>query len=255
MHKQLALDPPSLDGFPLYTMLRAADLTMRSTPRRMLPITPHILKKMCSLCSSLGEFGPAMRVCLTFAYFGMMRQSNLAPYSKLTFDCTRNTCRGDVLVSPPGLVIIMKWAKTIQTMDKAALLPLPSIQGSIADPVQAFHQLEKVSPTTSPNQPLLTVQRRGRACAITTKTLSKLFKIIVKALRLDSEMYSLHSLRRGGATAAFNAGVSITDIKRHGNWSSDAFWIYVTSPAVADSSVAKALASNMVTSQLVVCHK
>ena len=38
--------------------------------------------------------------------------------------------------------------------------------------------------------------------------------------------YSLHSLRRGGATAAALAGIPMRLIKRHGRWRSDVAYLY-----------------------------
>lgn len=46
------------------------------------------------------------------------------------------------------------------------------------------------------------------------------------------ELFSGHSLRRGGATAAFQAGVDPLFIRLQGQWSSDCWLLYVAlSPA------------------------
>ena len=39
-------------------------------------------------------------------------------------------------------------------------------------------------------------------------------KIMLDILKLDKKLYSLHSLRRGGATATYGEGVGQIDIKR-----------------------------------------
>ena len=36
-----------------------------------------------------------------------------------------------------------------------------------------------------------------------------------------------HSMRAGGATAAYNAGATEAEIKLHGNWRSDAVKLYI----------------------------
>ena len=46
-------------------------------------------------------------------------------------------------------------------------------------------------------------------------------------LQLDLSSISAHSLRRGGATAAANAGISLEEIKEHGWWKSDAVLAYI----------------------------
>ena len=43
----------------------------------------------------------------------------------------------------------------------------------------------------------------------------------LEAVGLDPKLFSLHSLRSGGATAAANAGVPDRLFKRHGRWRSE----------------------------------
>jgi hypothetical protein len=85
----------------------------------------------------------------------MLRQSNLAPGSAGTFNPSRHTTHADVSVQAPGLVITVKWSKTMQTMDNQHLLPLPSVKGHPADPLAAYEQLIAAVPTRSAKQPLL----------------------------------------------------------------------------------------------------
>ena len=64
------------------------------------------------------------------------------------------------------------------------------------------------------------------------------------ALGIDTSLFSIHSLRRGGPTAAYRAGIDQLNIKRHGMWASEAFWAYITAPSsMSASPVATALAA------------
>ena len=54
---------------------------------------------------------------------------------------------------------------------------------------------------------------------------------------IDSSDYGSHSCRRGGATAAVAANVDIHLVKRHGNWKSDAVYLYVVDSVKARLSV------------------
>ena len=47
-------------------------------------------------------------------------------------------------------------------------------------------------------------------------------------LNLDTKVYFSHSFRRGGATFAFQVGAHPLFIKCLGDWSSDAYLIYLT---------------------------
>ena len=84
------------------------DLTMHHIPNQRLPITRALLARICSACDVMGAIGTVLKVALLFGYFGFLRQSNLAPRHRRHFDRKRHTCRGDVLLRPPGLIIILK---------------------------------------------------------------------------------------------------------------------------------------------------
>jgi hypothetical protein len=197
------------------------------------------------LCDDLGMFGKALKVAITIGFFAMARQSNLAPRAAKNFDPSRHTCRADVVLEAPGLILLLKWSKTCQSMQQPDIIPIPHVPGSPADPVAAYKDLLRAQPTGHPNQPLLSLpSKKGTILTITSRQLAEALRELIIALELDPHMYSLHSLRRGGASTAYQAGVHFNDIKRHGQWKSDAFWLYITSPSVASSPVAAALGAS-----------
>ena len=128
-------------------------------------------------------------------------------------------------------------------MASSPVLPLPVLPGHPADPVAAFHHLLATSPSTSPDHPLLSFNHGGHLVVVTIPMLASAFSAMIGALDLDPGLYSLHSLCRGGATTAHRRGLHQEMIKRHGLWSLDAFWAYVSSPDVASSPVAAGLAA------------
>jgi hypothetical protein len=58
-------------------------------------------------------------------------------------------------------------------------------------------------------------------------------KILKKLLKcrpdVDAALYGSHSLRKNGCTEAAAAGVQIRLLKSHGNWKSDAMFLYIKS--------------------------
>ena len=142
--------------------------------------------------------------------------------------------------------MVVRWSKTIQTVGKAPVILIPNVQWHPSDHVKAYLDLLAASPTSHPNQPLLTITSVGTTMIVTIPTLVKTFSIFLKALHLDTGLYSLHSLQQGGATAAYWGSTVQIDIKGHLLWLSDAFWLFVTSPFVAASPVAASLAAAMV---------
>ena len=60
---------------------------------------------------------------------------------------------------------------------------------------------------------------------------------------IDSSGYGSHSCRRGGAAAAVAANVDLHLVKRHGNWKSDAVYLYVVDSVKARLPVSEAILS------------
>ena len=238
MHNCLGVNPKALDSFELKLMTRACKLILRRPPNRRLPFTVNNLISLVSLCNYMGQIGLIMKVAILFGYYGMLRQSNLAPPSLNQFDITRHTCRGDIIMHAPGLVIIAKWSKTNQSFEQLPLIPLPAIPGSPLDPVKAYQDMISAIPAKSINDPLL-MKPSGKP--VTVSVLRDAFKTMLELCGFDQVQYSLHSLRRTGATMCWHAGVQATDIKRHGTWNSSAFMDYIMSTNVSKSPVALAL--------------
>ena len=197
---------------------------------------------LCTLTPSLGNLGSALRVCLTFGFFAKLRHSNLAQPSAAQFDPSRHTCRGDIFFAPPGLHILVRWTKTHQSVGRAPVLLIPDVPGHPADPVAAYHLLFIASPTTSPDQLLLSYLQQGHRTMVTVPILSQALASLLHDLGYDAGLFSLHSLCRGGATAAYRQGLDQINIKCQGLWTSDAFWQYITSSCTATSPLIEGLA-------------
>ena len=152
----MGLTPVALEFFQMSCILWAADISMRTQPLRCLLILSPLQHRLCSINSSLGSLGPGLLVCLTFGFFAMFRQSNLAPPSASQLDLTRHTCRGHIFMAPPGLQILVHWSKTHQSIGIAPVLSIPEVQGQPSDKDAAYLLLLASSPTTLADQPLLT---------------------------------------------------------------------------------------------------
>lgn len=243
LHKYVGVDSPTLYCFELDLILRSMDLTFCHAPKQKLPVTVQMLKQLCSACTSLGAFGKVLKCAILFGFYGFLRQSNLAPRSIAAFDPRRNTCRGDVIPHPPGLALLVKWTKTRQTGRVCQTLPLPSVPGHMTCPVSAFQEMTRATPTPSPNAPLLIVPGTV-AEPVTIGQLNSAFSQVLQCLGYPTDSYSLHSLRRGGCSACYKAGVDFIRIKRHGTWTSDSFWDYVVTNTSDDNVLPYKLAAS-----------
>ena len=246
-HLRIAGHSAALDSPQVKDMFRAIDRTLRHVPDRKLPITQDILATLVHSTPVLGTLAPAMKVALLFGYYGFLRQSNIAPRAPHLFSPRQDTCRGDVLFAPPGLVLVLRWTKTLQRGDRAHMVPLPARPGHPLCPRAAYQQLLQHTPTISPNHPLLQVPAAAsaplaRRC-VTSSQLTAALKILLRSAGLPRSSYTLHSLRAGGATDAHRAGAQPLDIQRHGAWASDTFREYLAAPLLASAPIPRALAS------------
>ena len=116
------------------------------------------------------------------------------------------------------------------------------VPGHPSDPVAAYYHLISTTPSSSPDSPLLSYQHGDMQVLGTVPMLAMALSIMLRALDLDPALYSLHSLCRGGATAAHRQRLHLELIKRHGMWYLDSFWTYNMSLGVASSLVAAGLA-------------
>ena len=240
LHHMANRQPPT-KTFAVTSMLRAVHLTKRHIPLQKLPIDSDLLNTICNMCDTQGDQGVILKAAFTLLYFTFVRQSNIAPRKSELFDPTCHLARGDIFFSPPGYIVLIKWTKTLQS-GKYALLPVPEIN-HIHCPVAALkNMMSKHPPKAKSNSPLF-ILPKNKNKSITVSYLSDALGIILQSLNIPAQLYSLHSFRRGGATAVFQAGVHYTKVKHHGLWSSDCFWQYITTNTLG-TDIPQALAKS-----------
>ena len=244
LHKHLAVSCKALSSFRVSLMLRALDRTMLSPPHPRRPVSAALLHQLVQATCPLGIWGLVMKCAILLAFFGFLRQSNLAPRGVQQFDPKRHTRRKDIVLTSHGVYIKLRWTKTIQTAQQPTYVPLPRIPASPLCPVTAFMDMAKRIPVSSNRVPLLVLPGTGTALQIVTiPMLSQQFASFIRQFHLPPKTFSLHSLRRGGASLAFEAGVSLDQIKSHGTWKSQAVWKYIHSNTNMPPPVPAAMAS------------
>ena len=118
-------------------------------------------------------------------------------------------------------------------------LSLYTIPGSPLCPVAALTHHRRFN-AVGPSDPLFSVRSGSPPSSrpLTFSLFSSFLARVVTALGLDPQAYSPHSFRRGGATFAFECNVLAEHIKFQGDWSSDAYLVYLElSPAQKQSAV------------------
>ena len=233
-YKRLGWDPTPFTGHFVQAALKSIDVNSRYEPIQKEAIAPDQLDSILAMV--LAATGDYSLVCLlSFGFSGFFRQSNMALSSAKVFDPTRQFTRADVSPGVQGLTVKVKWTKTLQRYQEATSVFLPAISGRHLCPVLTFRNMVIRVPTTAPTQPLF-CHPGGEP--LTLPYVTRQWKRALTTLGLDQAKFSLHSLRRGGASAVWATGlVSPTDIMRHGTWASDSWRAYSHRPPPASTVV------------------
>ncbi len=218
-------------------MLKSITVTKRHVSEQKLPLTKAHIFQMCQILDKQNKYGLVIKTAILIGFYAFLRASNLCPKDTKSFDPTRNFTRGDVSVSQHGLTLRLKWTKTMQSSLQQTTIPIPIIKPSTVDPVDTFIKMCLQVPAQS-HDPLFMLDPQT---PLTIDKLRKAFLFLCQQININPSHYSLHSLRRGGATEAYDNGADPLQIQRHGSWASDAFLNYVAPGNDHTSSVCKAL--------------
>ena len=108
-------------------------------------------------------------------------------------------------------------------------------------PVRTFAEYAGAFPALSKKSPLLVYADNN---PITTRHIARAWTRAVRKAGLPQSAYSLHSLRRGGATYAYNdAGAKLNDVMAQGTWRSLAVRYYIRPTHKNPNTVYQALAA------------
>ena len=216
-----------LDNFSLKDTLRGLQRSMARPPRQKLPITPLILYKMLVVLNFSNPLDCVLRAAFTINFFTFARKSNIVPPSHQKFDAKKNLTRGDILITPVGLLVSMHWSKTNQFQKKVVHIPLAPVKGSVLCPVNAYLEMVRRIPAP-PESPAFVVPTLHGLESLSHSSYSRALRLLLdKAGVKNLRSYSGHSFRRGGATWAFSAGIPSELIKDHGDWLSQAYLRYL----------------------------
>ena len=179
-------------------------------------------------------------------FFSLLRKSNLVPttLADVASNSAPHLRMCDVSFQHDHCILHVYKTKTIQFRQRALQIVLPFIPHSVLCPVSAL-KYHLANFTQTSRAPLFTIHTTTTFKPVTGHHFTKFLNSCKVNIGLDHTQYSPLSFRRGGATFAFNAGASPLFIKFLGDWSSDAYMVYLVLNPVQKLSVAKTLAQNI----------
>ncbi len=237
IHARLSFPFDNVDKIEVHLLLRAASLTKRHVSTQKLPFTKQQLLNLAKILDAQGSKGLVVKSAILLGFFGFFRASNLCSENTAQFDPTRHFTRGDIQVKHQSLEVSLKWAKNMQNSLQPKLIYIPSIKPVSIDPVYNYIKMCSAIPASN-SSPLFMLPGD---IMLTISKLRAIFKLVCQQMSLDPSKYSIHSLRRGGATHAHHQGAQPIDIQRHGAWASQTFWDYVAPMDPTSTTVSSAL--------------
>ena len=238
-YRLAGLNTAPLTHYRVSLALRAISMNIRRPPTDKLPVTPAVLKAVIAQLKGEQDSLPLI-LGILIMFVGFLRQSSVVPGTVAAFDPTRHLTRKDVRRTPKGLAVAIKWSKTIQRAADLQTILLPQTRDPTLCPVLAYRAYTTARPDNRPDAPLL-VFKDGNT--LTARHIARRWTGALKGAGLSPTAYSLHSLRKGGASFAYNQGnAKLNDVMAQGTWKSAAVRTYIKPHEAAPNSVHTALA-------------
>ena len=223
------------ERLPLF--LKATRIQRPFHPKVLAHLDLSLLEKIINLCDHM-QFPQVFKPLYLLMFFSFLRMSNVLPHGINKFDFTRHLSRADVIFGISGAVLLVKWSKTMQNRRDFVTISLPDLAGSHLCLVSALKAMFQLFPG-SENSPVFVIPKANGLVPLTDSVARKHLKDVSKFWGLNPAL-TFHDFRRGGAAWAFQNGVPLEHIMKHGMWESDAIWTYLSSAVNAVSPIALA---------------
>lgn len=171
----------------------------------------------------------------------LLRKSNLVPSTRQSFDAHKQLTTKQVKITKQYVQVTIYWSKTIQFHQRKLTQKMFALKNQLC-PVKAYNNLfQKIR------------HHKQGPCFICSDgkpySYNMLHHDLRKYLKLGGVRkfykYSAHSLRRGGLSWGFKAGLSKKYLKSLGDWRSDCFERYLSFPRDVRSNASKVIKNSL----------
>ena len=227
-HALLGFQAPSVQDKQMQMFSTGLKRTMEHEVKQAAPITPDILLKLSKVVDYKDQVEVVSWVGTLLGFYMFLRKSNLVPDTMEEFDNKYQFTRADVNITSidKPMMFEIRWSKTIQYRQKILRLPVLPARNKAICPVFWVHKLLQAIPAT-PQQPLLALREQDKVASLSANQLIYRIRKWLRLIGAEDMAYSLHSLRRGGATFAYESNIEAEMIQLLGDWSSDAYKRYI----------------------------
>ena len=224
----LGLEVPEVKDRQMQMFLAGLKRTMVHAIKQASPITPQLLIRLSRVVNYKDKVEVIAWTASLLGFYMFLRKSNLAPDAMDRFDPKQQFCRADVnlLGLDRPMMVEVRWTKTLQFREKILHFPVIPAKNRAICPVFWLHRMILDNPG-EPSDPLFLIKVPNTSLALSANQLIYRLRKWLKLIGEDDMAYSLHSLRRGGATFAYQADLEGEMIKLLGGWASDCYIRYI----------------------------
>ena len=139
-----------------------------------------------------------------FSFLGYLRISNLAPPTARSFNPARHSSWADVRPCNQGLLLDLKWTKTLQTQHGVTTIPLAALQDQRICPLATWNLYKHMLPwvVSSRTTPILLTTAPPVGKTISASTLRAMFHRAIQAAGLADKNYTPTAFGEGELLSA-----------------------------------------------------
>ena len=226
LHKSLNI-PFFEDEFQINTVLQALKRKIARVPFQVLPITPKIFVDIYNFIDVRLPSDLALWSSFLVAFYCLFRKANVVPKNLTGFNPNKELSRRKLCLLENDEIVLVynNFSKTNQFMNRESVVPLVKNPIRALDPI--FHLKALLSQDLPSESPAFSYTERGSLKCVTYDMFTKKLKSLLSLAGYSPELYSGHSMRRGGATLLFQMNCNPLIIQAIGDWSSDQYLKYL----------------------------
>ena len=224
----LGFDTPDTNDRQMKMFSTGLKRAMPHSIKQAEPMTPEILVKLSRVVNYSDQVEVVAWTGVLLGFYMFLRKSNLVPDTMDSFDINQQLCRADInlLGLEKAMMIEIRWSKTIQFKQKILRVPVLPVKNKAICPVFWVHYMIHKIPA-APQLPALSISTGKKNLALSANQMIYRLRKWLLLIGQDATIYSLHSLRRRGATFAYQSNMEGEMIKLLGDWASDTYKRYV----------------------------
>ena len=224
----LGQEIPSAQDKQMQMFIQGLKRVMKHAIKQAAPMTPELLIRISKVVKFQDPVELVAWTATLLGFYMFLRRSNLVPDTMDTFNPEHQFRRADINLMglDKAMMCKIRWSKTIQYKQKVLRLPVLPANNKAVCPVFWTHYIVNRIPA-GPQDPLLAVRIGNQLIPLSANQLIYRIRKWLLLLGEEATAYSLHSIRRGGATFAYQADMEGEMIKLLGDWASDCYKRYV----------------------------